>query len=86
MGIVSGYDDGTFKPQNNVSKTEFLAMLYKADEALDGKIPNVNEKSVITDDRLSKNISIVVLNSEPINADSEIKLRFTRLGEEPEAI
>ena len=37
MGIVSGYDDGTFKPQNNVSKTEFLAMLYKSDEALDGK-------------------------------------------------
>ena len=86
MGIASGYDDGTFKPQNNVSKTEFLAMLYKADEALDGKIPNVNEKSVITDDRLSKNISIVLLNSEPIKADSDIKLRFTRLGEEPEAI
>ncbi|WP_248928511.1 CAP-associated domain-containing protein [Paenibacillus hamazuiensis] len=29
-GIVNGYDDGTFKPDNRVSEPEFLAMLLRA--------------------------------------------------------
>lgn len=28
-GLVSGYKDGTFKPNNNISRAEFCVMLYK---------------------------------------------------------
>lgn len=30
LGIVNGYEDGTFKPENKVSEPEFLAMLIRA--------------------------------------------------------
>lgn len=29
QGVVQGYDDGTFKPGNNVNRAEFLKMLYE---------------------------------------------------------
>ena len=28
-GLINGYDDGSFKPQNNVTKEEFAQMLYQ---------------------------------------------------------
>lgn len=28
-GLISGYDDGSFKPQNNVTKEELAQMLYQ---------------------------------------------------------
>ena len=28
IGIIRGYEDGTFKPFNNVTKAEFAQMLY----------------------------------------------------------
>jgi len=29
LGIINGYDDGTFKPNNNVTRAEFTAMLLR---------------------------------------------------------
>ena len=30
LGVISGYDDGTFKPDNNVTRAEFAAMMVRA--------------------------------------------------------
>ena len=30
LGVIGGYDDGTFKPMNNVTRAEFSAMLLRA--------------------------------------------------------
>lgn len=30
LGIINGYEDGTFKPENNVTRAEFTAMLLRA--------------------------------------------------------
>ena len=30
LGIITGYEDGTFKPNNNVTRAEFTAMLMRA--------------------------------------------------------
>ena len=35
-GVVSGYEDGTFKPGNEVNKVEFLTMLFKG---MDVEVP-----------------------------------------------
>ena len=29
LGIIKGYDDGTFKPDNDVTRAEFTAMLMR---------------------------------------------------------
>lgn len=29
LGVINGYDDGTFKPENNVTRAEFTAMLLR---------------------------------------------------------
>ena len=43
MGIISGYDDGTFKPQNNVKRAEAVKMLY-------GIMPEDDPEEESTDD------------------------------------
>lgn len=29
LGIISGYEDNTFKPKNNATRTESAVMIYK---------------------------------------------------------
>lgn len=85
-GIMSGYEDNTIRPKNNVSKAEFLTMLYKAEEALNGEIPAVKAESLIHETDLSENLKIGMLNESPVSADSLLSLSFARLGEKAEAI
>lgn len=86
LGIVAGYDDGSFKPKNEIAKTEFITMLYKADSVSEGNKPDVSEKSAVTDDKLSENIVIENISADDITAENEMRLRFTRLSEEPGAL
>ncbi len=37
MKIVSGYDDGTFKPQGNCTRRQMVTFLYKYDKYVNGK-------------------------------------------------
>ncbi len=85
-GVITGYEDNTFKPKKEVSKVEFITMIYKAEEAVGDKMPEHQLKSQITDDRLSKNIKVDVLNEEDITLKSDIRLNFIRFSEEPGAL
>ncbi len=85
-GIMSGYEDNTIRPKNNVSKAEFLTMLYKADEAAGGKTPSVKASSLISETSFSSNLRIDVLNESPVKADEALNIRFVRFGEKAEAL
>ncbi len=43
MELFLGYEDGTFKPDNNITRAEFAAILYRA----------VNEKSIFMDNNIN---------------------------------
>lgn len=82
-GVISGYEDNTFRPKGTLSKTEFIMMLYKSDEAA-GKDVTVPERSEFTDDEMSDNLALEVINEEtPYDA---LELRFTRHSEDPGAL
>ncbi|WP_458411768.1 S-layer homology domain-containing protein [Schinkia sp. CFF1] len=49
-GVVSGYPDGTFKPDKPVTRAEFSALLVKALELDTASISNPNFKDVHTND------------------------------------
>ncbi|MCQ2911545.1 MAG: S-layer homology domain-containing protein [Clostridia bacterium] len=64
QGIINGYEDGTFKQNNNISKEEFSSMFfgymgYTLDTTLKSKFSDV------ANDRWSKNI-IMTLNKEGV--------------------
>ncbi len=42
-GVISGYEDGSFKPNNNVTRSEFVAMLDRSNilKDIDGSISNI---------------------------------------------
>lgn len=45
LGIVSGYSNGTFKPNNNITRAEFCVMLNKVAEQLDLKSSTITTDS-----------------------------------------
>lgn len=45
-GIVQGYDDGTFRPNNKVTRAEFVTMLNKSNLLKDVKANNQNVKFI----------------------------------------
>lgn len=77
-GVISGNDDGTFAPQNNINRAEFSKMLYLYDKRVDEKIdqiPNASTSSSPT----SKGFSTMYLqkfNQEP----NECPSGWTQVG------
>ena len=62
LNLISGYEDGTFKPQNNISKIEFLTILNKLFEY--GLDSNVNMQNLETTFYDKYKSSAVVLNAD----------------------
>lgn len=62
LNLISGYEDGTFKPQNNISKIEFLTILNKVFEY--GLDSNVNMQNLETTFYDKYKSSAVVLNAD----------------------
>ena len=62
LNLISGYEDGTFKPQNNISKIEFLTILNKVFEH--GLDSNVNMQNLETTFYDKYKSSAVVLNAD----------------------
>lgn len=84
-GVISGYEDNTFRPDKEVSKTEFMTMIYKADTA-SGKNTDSTEKSDFSSEKMSDNLKLQVVNTGDIKPDDELELNFTRYGKEPGAL
>ena len=84
-GVISGYEDNTIRPDNKVSKTEFMTMLYKADESA-GKKTQTSAKTDFTNVTMSENLTIEVLNTESVVPDEDLKLKFTRFSSLPGAL
>ena len=49
LGIVTGYEDGTFRPYKTISRQEAATMLDRLYQALDGKTDVVSEKAFADD-------------------------------------
>ena len=62
LNLISGYEDGTFKPQNNISKIEFLTILNNVFEY--GLDSNVNMQNLETTFYDKYKSSAVVLNAD----------------------
>ena len=84
-GVFSGYEDNTIRPDKEVSKTEFITMIYKADTAI-GKAEKPAEKIDFTADKQSSNLKVSVLNTETVIPTDELKLSFTRYSSDPGAL
>ena len=49
LGIVTGYEDGTFRPYKTISRQEAVAMLDRLYQVLGGKTDAVSEKAFADD-------------------------------------
>ncbi len=52
LGIVTGYDDGTFRPYRSISRQEAAAMLDRLYQALGGTVSAANDKPYADDAQL----------------------------------
>ena len=74
LNLISGYEDGTFKPQNNISKIEFLTILNKLFEyGLDSNVNMQNLETTFCDKYKS---SAVVLNADLDIKKFKLNLEF----------
>lgn len=74
LNLISGYEDGTFKPQNNISKIEFLTILNKLFEY--GLDSNVNMQNLETTFYDKYKSSAVVLNVDLDIKKFKLNLEF----------
>lgn len=74
LNLISGYEDGTFKPQNNISKIEFLTILNKVFEY--GLDSNVNMQNLETTFYDKYKSSAVVLNADINIKKFKLNLEF----------
>ena len=74
LNLISGYEDGTFKPQNNISKIEFLTILNKVFEY--GLDSNVNMQNLETTFYDKYKSSAVVLNVDLDIKKFKLNLEF----------
>lgn len=74
LNLISGYEDGTFKPQNNISKIEFLTILNKLFEY--GLDSNVNMQNLETTFYDKYKSSAVVLNADLDIKKFKLNLEF----------
>lgn len=74
LNLISGYEDGTFKPQNNISKVEFLTILNKVFEY--GLDSNVNMQNLETTFYDKYKSSAVVLNADLDIKKFKLNLEF----------
>lgn len=74
LNLISGYEDGTFKPQNNISKIEFLTILNKLFEY--GLDFNVNMQNLETTFYDKYKSSAVVLNADLDIKKFKLNLEF----------
>lgn len=52
LGIVTGYEDGTFRPYKTISRQEAVAMLDRLYQVLGGKTDAVSEKAFADDAKI----------------------------------
>lgn len=74
LNLISGYEDGTFKPQNNISKIEFLTILNKLFKY--GLDSNVNMQNLETTFYDKYKSSAVVLNADLDIKKFKLNLEF----------
>ncbi len=74
LNLISGYEDGTFKPQNNISKIEFLTILNNVFEY--GLDSNVNMQNLETTFYDKYKSSAVVLNVDLDVKKFKLNLEF----------
>lgn len=74
LNLISGYEDGTFKPQNNISKIEFLTILNNVFEY--GLDSNVNMQNLETTFYDKYKSSAVVLNVDLDIKKFKLNLEF----------
>ena len=74
LNLISGYEDGTFKPQNNISKIEFLTILNNVFEY--GLDSNVNMQNLETTFYDKYKSSAVVLNADLDIKKFKLNLEF----------
>ena len=51
MGIINGYEDDSFQPQNSIKRSEVAAMIYRAatSDVEDNKVDIVADSDLFTD-------------------------------------
>ena len=80
LGIVHGYDNGTFRPHNQVTKAEFLSMIYNASKLPSGLFNTEEEiRSTFSEEYRSENI-LCKADKEDYRFGEKIRIRFENKG------
>ncbi len=82
LGIISGYEDGSFRPQNPVSKMEFINMIYRADAVADAGNKCIQAVSFISGDMLTDDVKITITNEGKIKYGDTIYLEFQNVSDQ----
>ena len=70
-GIISGYPDGTFKPENNVTRAEFTTMIIKAIGKEQEAVAGVSSFTDLQNNHWAYNYVRVALQNKIINGRNE---------------
>ena len=84
LGVISGYEDNTVRPDRQMAKTEFMTMLYKADEAAGKDV--APSKSGFATEQMSSNLKLEVIDSAPVVPNEAMEINFTRYSSDPGAL
>ena len=83
LGIISGYEDGSFRAQNPVSKMEFINLIYRADAVADADNKYVQAASFISGEMITDDVKITITNEKKIKYGDTIYLEFENVSDQP---
>ncbi|MHA0855323.1 S-layer homology domain-containing protein [Paenibacillus sp. CMAA1364] len=75
-GVVSGYPDGTFKPNKNVTRAEMAALLERTNDGILENIGAITVNGIIKDIKFTPNHNNSANNDVSKNLNGEIKIEM----------
>lgn len=81
LGIFNGYEDGSLRPKNYVSKAEFINLIYLADVAADADNMRIESVSLVTGDMFTDDVKIRITNEDELESGGIFRLEFENVSD-----
>ncbi len=81
LGIFNGYEDGSLRPKNYVSKAEFINLIYLAGVAADADNMHIDSVSLVTGDMFTDDVKIRITNEDELESGGIFRLEFENVSD-----